>query len=75
MYGCKILVRYLYILSRNPRPIEKLYYFFEHKFFLNILFDVDGLSYVCKMVEIHHKKKSVTSLISFSLFLKKGYFL
>jgi hypothetical protein len=25
--------------------------------------DVDGLSYVCKMVEMHHKTKSATSLL------------
>jgi len=30
---------------------------------IEIYVDVDGLSYVCKMMKIHHQNKKVTSLI------------
>jgi len=42
----------------------------ERKF--NIFIDVDGPSYVWKMVEIHHQKKSGTSLIIILKFQTNG---
>ncbi len=56
-------------------PIVELYHFKKYKNVkknIKYFVDVDGLFYVCKMVEIHHKKNSITSLI-FNLNFQKNW--
>jgi len=64
MYGGTNLLKYLYILARSLKTHCRIISFKKWKNVKNILKSfVDGLSYVCKIVEIHHKKKlSLTNL-------------
>jgi hypothetical protein len=67
------LLKYFYILARKLESIVELYHFKNIKMYPKKSFvDVDGLFYVCKMVEIHHKKNKNSSLILFSNFQKNG---
>jgi hypothetical protein len=72
------------INGHNNNDINNVFHFFIffkfviffNKNILNILksfvdVDVDGISYVCQMVEIHHKTNSITSLIFIFNILKK----
>jgi len=53
-------LKYFYILIISPKPIVELYHLKEKKSFVN----VDGFSYVCKMVEIYHKKIKIGDIIN-----------
>jgi hypothetical protein len=76
MYGCTTLLKYLYSLATSLRTHYKIISL-KNEIYIFLVFsmkkyfvDVDGLFYVCKMMEIHHKKNSDTSLI-FIYLLKK----
>jgi hypothetical protein len=65
IYGGTNLLKYFSILGTSTKIHCRIYHLkiYKNGFKKKSFADVDGLSYAYKMVEIHHQKNSVTSLI------------